>query len=57
MRRFLDGLRSAGVTHVHLGMLAANVGARAFYDRLGFTDITVPDAPIIYLGRDTGPPA
>ncbi|HEX8343494.1 MAG TPA: GNAT family N-acetyltransferase, partial [Actinoplanes sp.] len=53
MGRFLDGLRSAGVPGVHLGMLATNVRARAFYDRLGFTEITVPNAEIIYLTRTT----
>jgi ribosomal protein S18 acetylase RimI-like enzyme len=53
---FIAGLRAAGVPRVHLGMAAANVKARAFYDRLGFTEITVPDATTgIYLGRATTP--
>jgi ribosomal protein S18 acetylase RimI-like enzyme len=55
MGAFLDGLRSAGVRGVHLGMLPTNVAARAFYDRLGFAEIPVPGAPITYLGRDTTP--
>jgi ribosomal protein S18 acetylase RimI-like enzyme len=51
---FLTGLREAGVARVHLGMAVANVEARAFYDRLGFTEISVPDATgVVYLGRDT----
>lgn len=51
---FLAGLRAAGVPRVHLGMAVANVSARAFYDRLGFTEIVVPGATTVtYLGRDT----
>jgi GNAT superfamily N-acetyltransferase len=54
MTAFLDGLRSAGVDRVHLGMNPANTGARVFYDRLGFTEIPVPDAgDVTYLGRST----
>ena len=56
IRRFVAGLAAAGVPAVHLGMLSSNVNARAFYDRLGFTEVTVPDAgPVTYLGRDTSP--
>jgi ribosomal protein S18 acetylase RimI-like enzyme len=56
IRRFLASLAAAGVPAVHLGMLTTNVNARAFYDRLGFTEITVADAgPVTYLGRDTSP--
>jgi GNAT superfamily N-acetyltransferase len=51
---FLAGLRAAGVPRVHLGMAAANVSARAFYDRLGFTEIPVPGATgVTFLGRGT----
>ncbi|AGZ40407.1 GNAT family N-acetyltransferase [Actinoplanes friuliensis] len=51
---FLAGLRAVGVPRVHLGMAAANVGARAFYDRLGFTEIPVPHLPtVVFLGRNT----
>jgi ribosomal protein S18 acetylase RimI-like enzyme len=54
MRAFLDGLRAAGVARVHLGMAPANTAARAFYDRLGFTEIPVPgEQSVIYLGRST----
>ncbi len=42
-RRLIDTLRAAlaarGVPAVHLGMDAANTGARAFYDRLGFHEL------------------
>ena len=51
---FLAGLRAAGVPRVHLGMAVTNVSARAFYDRLGFTEIPVPGATTVtYLGRGT----
>jgi ribosomal protein S18 acetylase RimI-like enzyme len=54
MAAFLAGLAEAGVRAVHLGMLSTNVSARAFYDRLGFHEIDVPDAaPVTYLGRET----
>lgn len=54
MRTFLDALRAAGVPAVHLGMVTSNTGARAFYDRLGFHEIPVPDpGPLTYLGRAT----
>ncbi|MEV4637125.1 GNAT family N-acetyltransferase [Actinoplanes sp. NPDC049548] len=53
---FLDGLRAAGVARVHLGMAERNTAARAFYDRVGFVELTVPDAgSVIYLGRETTP--
>jgi hypothetical protein len=36
-------------------MVSANTTARAFYDRLGFHEIPVPDPdPLTYLGRTTG---
>jgi ribosomal protein S18 acetylase RimI-like enzyme len=50
-RRLIDVLRLAlaerGVAAVHLGMDAANTGARAFYDRLGFHELpsSTADAP------------
>ena len=54
MTAFLSGLRAAGATRVHLGMSPANTAARAFYDRLGFTEITVPgERRVTYLGRET----
>ncbi len=52
MTAFLQGLRAAGVARVHLGMVPTNTGARAFYDRLGFTEIPVP-GHVTYLGRET----
>ncbi|WP_353828658.1 GNAT family N-acetyltransferase [Agromyces sp. SYSU T0242] len=50
-RRLIDTLRAAlaerGVPAVHLGLDAANVGARAFYARLGFHELASsrPEAP------------
>ena len=42
------------MARVHLGMAVTNVSARAFYDRLGFTEIPVPGATTVtYLGRGT----
>lgn len=54
MRTFLDALRAKGVPAVHLSVLTANTPARAFYDRLGFAGIDVPEpGPVTYLGRST----
>ena len=53
MEAFLTGLRRVGVRKVHLGMAPANVKARAFYDRLGFTEIPLGNPGVLYLGRDT----
>lgn len=54
MRTFLAALNTRGVAGVHLSMLTANTPARAFYDRLGFTDMYVPDpGPVTYLVRGT----
>ncbi|MFJ4410379.1 GNAT family N-acetyltransferase [Streptomyces sp. NPDC088910] len=54
MEAFLGALAARGVPAVHLGMLTANAPARAFYDRLGFHEIAVPDAgELTYLGRAT----
>ncbi|MEU5079653.1 MULTISPECIES: GNAT family N-acetyltransferase [Streptomyces] len=54
LHTFLDALRGQGVQAVHLGMVTANTLARAFYDRVGFHPIPVPDAgPLTYLGRST----
>lgn len=48
-------LEKAGVSRVHLVMSAANTAARAFYDRLGFHEISVdqPDGGVTFLGRST----
>lgn len=57
MTAFLTGLTEAGAARVHLGVATGNTGARAFYDRLGFHEIPVPDAgPVTYLGRETYSP-
>lgn len=53
MHTFFDALRARGVPAVHLGMSPANTGARAFYDRLGFTELPAPsgEGATVYLGR------
>lgn len=52
----LDALNRRGVPRVHLGMLTTNTPARAFYDRLGFYELDVPDPGVLtYLGRSTDP--
>jgi ribosomal protein S18 acetylase RimI-like enzyme len=54
MRTLLQNLQDKGVPAVHLSMVTANTPARAFYDRLGFHEIDVPDpGPVTYLGRTT----
>jgi ribosomal protein S18 acetylase RimI-like enzyme len=56
MSSFLDGLHAAGVPRVHLAMSPSNTAARAFYGRLGFSEIPVPgERHVLYLGRDTAP--
>ncbi|MEU4428081.1 GNAT family N-acetyltransferase [Actinoplanes sp. NPDC024001] len=48
IERFLATVDAPGV---HVGMVTANVKARGFYDRLGFTVLPVPDpGPLTYLG-------
>jgi len=47
-------LNKAGAAQVYLAVSNENTAARAFYDRLGFHEITVPEpAPVTYLGRST----
>ncbi|MFJ7990489.1 GNAT family N-acetyltransferase [Streptomyces sp. NPDC096351] len=54
MGSLLAALRERGVPAVHLCMVQANTGARAFYDRLGFELLDVVDpGPVWYLGRST----
>ncbi|GAA3385505.1 GNAT family N-acetyltransferase [Cryptosporangium minutisporangium] len=53
MARFLRALAAQDVLAVHLGMVPTNTAARAFYDRLGFHEIAVPDPSTTYLGRST----
>ncbi len=57
MYRFLSELHGKGVGAVHLAMVTTNTPARAFYDRLGFGELAVPDpGPVTYLGRSTQVP-
>lgn len=52
---FLAAAARAGAPAVHLGVATENTRARGFYDRMGFTEIPVPDAgPVAHLGRSTG---
>ncbi|RPK93909.1 GNAT family N-acetyltransferase [Streptomyces sp. ADI98-10] len=54
LETFLAALAEQGVEAVHLSMLTANTKARAFYDRVGFHEIPVPDpGAVTYLGRST----
>jgi ribosomal protein S18 acetylase RimI-like enzyme len=56
MQTMLAALAGAGAPAVFVGVVTANTAARAFYDRLGFVVLTVPDAgPLTFLGRSTGP--
>ena len=49
-----DALAKAGAPRVHLAMVTANTRARAFYDRIGFHELTVKDAGVLtFLGRET----
>jgi ribosomal protein S18 acetylase RimI-like enzyme len=53
MDTYLNALRVAGIPGVHLSMSAANTGARAFYDRMGFHQIARPTPARVLLGRQT----
>lgn len=54
MRTFLQALQDGGVPAVHLSMATANTRARAFYDRMGFEEIDVPEpGEATCLGRST----
>ncbi len=44
----LGGLVTAGATGVHLGVDETNVGARAFYERLGFSTLDGPPGACFY---------
>jgi ribosomal protein S18 acetylase RimI-like enzyme len=51
---FLQALGEMGVPRVHLGMDPRNTRARAFYERLGFTEIPVAGEPGgQFFGRST----
>lgn len=43
LEHLFDQLRARGVPGVHLGVAAANTGARSFYARLGFTVLEADD--------------
>lgn len=48
---FVAALAAKGVRGLHLAMVTENTAARAFYDRVGFTVIDVPDpGNLTYLG-------
>ncbi|WP_433013042.1 N-acetyltransferase family protein [Kribbella sp. CA-294648] len=54
MTTLLNALATANIPAVHLTMLTSNTKARAFYNRLGFHHIPVPNADAVtYLGRST----
>jgi ribosomal protein S18 acetylase RimI-like enzyme len=54
MDRLLTTLADRGVPAIHLTMLTTNTPARAFYDRLNFHHIPVPNVEVVtYLGRST----
>jgi ribosomal protein S18 acetylase RimI-like enzyme len=54
MTRFLQALGGMGVPRVHLSMDPSNTRARAFYERLGFTEIPVAGEPRgQFFGRGT----
>ncbi|GIF20216.1 GNAT superfamily N-acetyltransferase [Actinoplanes tereljensis] len=53
INRFTEAVPAPGV---HVAMLTANVRARAFYDRLGFEVLPVPDPGVLtYLGLRINP--
>ncbi|MET9394513.1 GNAT family N-acetyltransferase [Streptomyces sp. NPDC006624] len=55
MRTFLAALQDKGVPAVHLAMATENTPARAFYDRMGFHELSVADpGAVTFLGRTTG---
>ena len=51
IRTLVEALQQRGVPGLHLTLDAANTGARAFYDRLGFTPLgsSTDDAPALGL--------
>jgi ribosomal protein S18 acetylase RimI-like enzyme len=56
MTTLMTALAKAGVPALHLTMLTSNTPARAFYDRLDFHHIPVPNVDVVtYLGRSTQP--
>lgn len=51
LERLFDQLRDLDVPGVHLGVGAANPGARAFYERLGFTVLEADDGGALLARR------
>lgn len=56
IRTYLAALRDRDVPAVHLGMASANTAARAFYDRIGFTELPLRVPGVTYLGAPTALP-
>lgn len=56
IRTFLAVLRERGVPAVHLGVGNGNTSARAFYDRIGFTEIPLDLPGVTFLGAPTDLP-
>lgn len=54
IRRLLAALRERGVPAVYLRVSSANTGARAFYARLGFSELpsSTADAPVLGIATD-----
>lgn len=51
----LEALAGQGVAGVHLGASPSNTGAVAFYRRLGFTEMALPDrSDVVFMVRHTG---
>jgi ribosomal protein S18 acetylase RimI-like enzyme len=49
IERLVQALRERGVPGLHLSLAAANTAARAFYDRVGFRELSSsrPDGPLL----------
>lgn len=61
MQRLLNALDERGVPGLHLTLAAANTGARAFYDRVGFQELpsSTPEGPTLGIrvrGSGQSPP-
>lgn len=54
IRTMLAALRERGVLALNLGLSAENVSARAFYDRIGFTQLpsSTPGGPVLGITTD-----
>lgn len=55
MSAFLTAVRDKGAEGAHLGVARNNIGAIAFYQRLGFHELSVSDSDTVrYFGRASG---